>query len=120
MYKLGVRLIGGCCGTTPEHIRRISAAARMAGSALQLEGGISSSIEASYAPPPAAPNVRVVPSAEKSLLAAKIAAKRFAVSVEVNPPIGLDTKKALAAAKMLIGAGVDVINIADGARAQAR
>ena len=44
-------------------------------------------------------------------------AKRFAVSVEVNPPVGLDTKKALSAAKMLIGAGIDVINIADGPRA---
>jgi len=120
MYKIGVRLIGGCCGTTPEHVRRIAAAARMAGATLQPEGENVSSIEASYAPPPAAPDVRVVPTAEKSRLAAKIAAKRFAVSVEVNPPVGLDTKKALSAAKMLIGAGVDVINIADGARAQAR
>jgi homocysteine S-methyltransferase len=120
MYKLGVRLIGGCCGTTPEHIRRIAASARMAGSALSIEGDGASVIEASYAPPPAAPDVRVVPTAEKSRLAAKIAAKRFAVSVEVNPPVGLDTRKALAAAKMLTSSGVDVINIADGARAQAR
>jgi homocysteine S-methyltransferase len=120
MYKLGVRLIGGCCGTTPEHVRRIAAAARMAGSAMQVSGSDLSSIEASYAPPPAAPDVRVVPTAEKSRLAAKIAAKRFAVSVEVNPPIGLDTRKAMAGAKMLVGAGIDVINIADGARAQAR
>jgi len=120
MFKLGVRLVGGCCGTTPEHIRRIAAAARMAESALVPEGLSAHTIEASYAPPPPAANIRVVPAMEKSRLAAKIAQKRFAVSVEVNPPTGLDIEKALSAAKMLIGAGIDVINIADGARAQAR
>jgi homocysteine S-methyltransferase len=120
MFKLGVRLIGGCCGTTPEHIRRISSAARMAGSAIVADGDGSASIQASYAPPKPAADIRVVPTAEKSRLAAKIAAKRFAISVEVNPPVGLDIEKALGAAKMLVAAGVDVINIADGARAQAR
>ncbi|HKQ71577.1 MAG TPA: bifunctional homocysteine S-methyltransferase/methylenetetrahydrofolate reductase, partial [Polyangiaceae bacterium] len=120
MFKLGVRLMGGCCGTTPEHVRRIAAAARMAGSAAQDGGDFGTATQLSYAPPPAAANVTVVPTAEKSRLAAKIAAKRFAVSVEVNPPIGLDFEKPIAAAKMLIAAGIDVINIADGARAQAR
>src|SRR5207247_8258776 len=120
MFKLGVRLVGGCCGTTPEHIRRIAAAARMAGSALEPETNGPHTVEASYAPPAPAADIRVVPSAEKSRLAAKLAAKRFAVSVEVNPPSGLDVSRALSAAKMLVGAGIDVINIADGARAQAR
>jgi homocysteine S-methyltransferase len=120
MFKLGVRLVGGCCGTAPEHIRRIAAAARMAGSALEPEVNGPHTVEASYAPPAPAADIRVVPSAEKSRLAAKLAEKRFAVSVEVNPPTGLDIGKALSAAKMLIGAGIDVINIADGARAQAR
>jgi homocysteine S-methyltransferase len=92
----------------------------MAGSAFTPEAEAGHSVEASYAPPPPASNIRVVPSYEKSRLAAKIANKRFAVSVEVNPPPGLDVSKALAAAKMLIGSGIDVINIADGARAQAR
>jgi homocysteine S-methyltransferase len=63
--------------------------------------------------------VRVVPAAEKSRFGAAIG-KRFVVSVEVNPPQGLDQARAVAAAKMLTDAGVDVINIADGARAQAR
>jgi methionine synthase / methylenetetrahydrofolate reductase (NADH) len=120
MFKLGVRLVGGCCGTAPEHIRRIAAAARMAGSALEPEPNGPHTVEASYAPPAPAADIRVVPSPEKSRLAAKLAEKRFAVSVEVNPPTGLDIGKALSAAKMLIGAGIDVINIADGARAQAR
>jgi methionine synthase I (cobalamin-dependent)/5,10-methylenetetrahydrofolate reductase len=119
MFKLGVRVVGGCCGTTPDHIRRIAAAARMAGAA-PTDSEAAISIEASYVPPTPAPDVRVVPLAEKSRFAAKLADRRFVVSVEVNPPIGLDTAKAIAAAKMLTSSGADVINIADGARAQAR
>jgi homocysteine S-methyltransferase len=119
LFKVGARLVGGCCGTTPEHIRRIAAAARMAGAA-PTESESAIGVEAAYTPPEPAPDVRIVPLAEKSRLGAKLAARRFVVSVEVNPPIGLDTKKAIAAAKMLTSSGVDVINIADGARAQAR
>jgi 5,10-methylenetetrahydrofolate reductase len=63
--------------------------------------------------------VRVVPREQKSAFAAKIG-RRFVVSVEVNPPVGLDPRAAVEAARMLTAGGVDVINIADGARAQAR
>ena len=123
MVRVGVRLVGGCCGTTPDHIKRVAAAARMAGGA----GGVDGRTE----PPPAhepGPSVSAtVPGAlspapfeERSLLAAKIARKRFVVSVEVNPPVGLDPARAIAAAKMLKEGGIDVVNIADGARAQAR
>jgi homocysteine S-methyltransferase len=62
----------------------------------------------------------LVPFAQRSELAAKIDRRRFVVSVEVNPPVGLDPSRALAAATMLKRGGVDAINIADGARAQAR
>jgi len=139
LCKLGVRMIGGCCGTTPEHVRRIAAAVRMAGCAtpsavgvgdgsLDLgapmwvgagpsgEGEETAERRISVAPMPAA---AVVARKEKSGFAAKIGEK-FVVSVEVNPPMGLDPAPALKAAKMLIDGGVDVINIADGARAQAR
>ena len=123
MVRVGVRLVGGCCGTTPEHIKRVAAAARMAGGVGEGKAGTE--------PPPAhepVPSVSAtVPGAlppapfeERSLLAAKIARKRFVVSVEVNPPVGLDPARAVAAAKMLKEGGVDVVNIADGARAQAR
>jgi homocysteine S-methyltransferase len=61
-----------------------------------------------------------VPFDQRSTLAAKLAGGRFVVSVEVNPPVGLDPSRAVAAAKMLKEGGVDVVNIADGARAQAR
>jgi methionine synthase / methylenetetrahydrofolate reductase(NADPH) len=132
MFKLGVKLVGGCCGTTPEHVRRIAAAARMAGAAERgatvarvgesdtvIRAG--ESFEAWSADPPDAPgSAKCVPFANRSDFAAKIARGQFVVSVEVNPPIGLDLAKAIGAAKMLKAGGVDVINIADGARAQAR
>jgi homocysteine S-methyltransferase len=68
----------------------------------------------------ARPTLPPVPFAEKSELAKKLSEKRFVVSVEVNPPVGLDPTKAIVAAKMLKAGGIDVVNIADGARAQAR
>jgi len=120
MYKLGVQVVGGCCGTTPEHVKRIAAAARMVGSSDEEAGAASSPIEARdhrSGPPPVFSEP--VPLAERSTLAAKLG-KRFVVSVEVNPPIGLDPKKAIDAARKLKAAGIDVVNIADGARAQAR
>ncbi len=126
MFKLGVRMVGGCCGTTPDHVKRIAASARMAGAAALGErtpevgrdpepGGDGSSQITVTVPRGLFP----VPFEKKSTLSAKIG-KQFVVSVEVNPPIGLDPSRAVKAAKMLAEGGVDVINIADGARAQAR
>jgi homocysteine S-methyltransferase len=134
MYRIGVRLMGGCCGTTHEHIRRIAASARMmAGFAGDLgvqgeargaepdrgeawsEGSVGST--AAVAVPGA---LEAKPFAARSELAARIARKKFVVSVEVSPPGGLDPSRAVAAAKSLKAGGVDVINIADGARAQAK
>ncbi len=123
MFKLGVRMVGGCCGTTPEHVKKIAAAARMvAGSDRGAVEEPTVEIHSSDPPHPIAPGVRVVPSHEKSRLARQIEAPeaRFAVSVEVNPPAGLSLEKSLDAAKMLIDGGVDVINVADGPRASAR
>src|SRR6185436_17940311 len=133
MFQAGVRLVGGCCGTGPEHIRPVVDAARMLG------GG---RIDAVSAPKPQAiAEVRRLdglPMREKSPLAAKIdrvwrgrllapGSRReprgpddFVVSVEVNPEPGLDPARALQAAALLKRAGADVINIADGPRAVAR
>ena len=123
MFKLGVKLVGGCCGTTTEHVKRIAAAARMAGSSQGEPEPARATVEVLRGP---GPDPRTqnqsppVPFAEKSSLARKIAEKKFVVSVEVNPPVGLDPTKAIEAAKMLKAGGIDVVNIADGARAQAR
>jgi homocysteine S-methyltransferase len=130
MFKMGVAAVGGCCGTTPDHVRRIAAAARMAGATREEpesgDGHGGSGVlpaatvtdETPAAQPPGA--LRPVPFAEKSRLASRIADGKFVVSVEVNPPIGLDPERAVVAARLLKAGGVDVINIADGARAQAR
>jgi homocysteine S-methyltransferase len=125
MYKLGVRVVGGCCGTTPEHIKKVAAAARMAQATEHEDTRIADeppsvsggelAIAAVVGPHAATP----VPRGDKSQLAAKLG-KRFVVSVEVNPPVGLDPSRAVAAAKSLKAGGVDIVNIADGARAQAR
>jgi methionine synthase I (cobalamin-dependent)/5,10-methylenetetrahydrofolate reductase len=132
MFRVGVRLAGGCCGTTPEHIRRIAASARMmtgfAGDLaaksdddLERGGHPSVALAGSIVPPAVLPGAqRPTPFAERSELAAKIARGRFVVSVEVSPPMGLDASRAVAAAKSLKLGGVDVVNIGDGARAQAR
>lgn len=124
MYKLGVRLIGGCCGTTPEHIKRIAAAARMVGPRDDATDDRDREDAAAWSSEWRATALpgehKTIAFAERSDLAAKLASKRFVVSVEVNPPIGLDASKQIAAAKMLKAGGIDVINIADGARAQAR
>ncbi|MDC0748951.1 bifunctional homocysteine S-methyltransferase/methylenetetrahydrofolate reductase [Polyangium mundeleinium] len=126
LCKLGVRLIGGCCGTTPEHVRRMAAAARMeasaAAGACEDPGPLWVGVADSSIPPEPPVLVigqRPVATAEKSKLASKIG-KKFVVSVEVNPPVGVDPTSAIQAAKMLVTGGVDIINIADGARAQAR
>lgn len=114
--KLGVRIVGGCCGTSPEHVSAMVGAARM------MSGGASSAtrIKVGDAANQAQP-MPIVPLPERSALAAKVASKDgFVVSVEVNPPTGLDPSKQIAAAKMLRDAGVDVINIADGPRASCR
>ena len=66
------------------------------------------------------PVLAATPLAERSDFAAKIAAGKFVVSVEVNPAPGLDPSKALEGAKMLLARGVDIVNVADAPRAMAR
>lgn len=117
LYQAGVRLVGGCCGTTPEHTRRMLGAVRMVGARplpTRVSGGS-----------PAAPARRSegrppVPFVERSGLAAKLAAGKFVVSCELSSPMGTDASRALEAARRLKEGGVDVVNVADGPRATAR
>jgi methionine synthase / methylenetetrahydrofolate reductase(NADPH) len=130
MFKMGVKLVGGCCGTTPEHVKRIAAAARMVGAtgdgapSTRGDSDVVRTTETfqtwSADPEPLGDSPHSTPFADRSTLAKKIAQGKFVVSVEVNPPVGLDLQKAIDAARMLKDGGIDVINIADGARAQAR
>jgi len=119
LFKIGVKGVGGCCGTTAEHIRKVSAAARMLGTSSNVDSGGGMRDEDAPLPQPA-PGVVVTPREQKSELGRKLGEQRFVVSVEINPPPGLSLEKALEGARVLRDAGVDVINVADGPRASAR
>lgn len=121
LYKAGIKAVGGCCGTTAEHIRKIRAAARMAsaGGSDDAGGGMRDEEATRSARATVAPGIQVVARQDKSELGKKLG-QSFVVSVEVNPPPGLSLRKAIDGAKALRDAGVDVINVADGPRASAR
>lgn len=119
LFQAGVKAVGGCCGTTDEHVRQIAAAARMVGKDDDEGGGGGGMRPEVVEKPSIAPGIVVTPTAEKTALGKKLR-QEFVVSVEVNPPAGLSLDKALAGAAKLRDAGVDVINVADGARASAR
>jgi homocysteine S-methyltransferase len=113
--QLGATLIGGCCGTTPDHVRWMAKSARMLGDR-GTEVVRAGAVRAAEVVPVLAPP----PLAERSDFAAKLAGGKFVVSVEVNPAPGLDPSKALEGAKMLLASGVDIVNVADAPRAMAR
>jgi len=111
----GVRLVGGCCGTTPEHIRQMKAAikqATAAGSDRTRPGVPSDS------PPGISdlPTVSLVPRAEKSQLGAALAAGRFATVIQLLPPKGHVGDDLVDQARALKIRGIDVISIPDGPR----
>ena len=110
--QLGASLIGGCCGTTPEHIAAMRAAldAEPAGcDPGEEETSLHVEVEE-----------RLAPASQPTHLAQKLAAGQFVVSVEMDPPRGLSAHKLIAGASMLAEAGADVINIADSPMASMR
>ncbi len=111
--EAGVRIIGGCCGTTPDHIKAIRGAVRAAAPARRATIALSP-------PAPTALKMTPVPVGDRSRLSKAVGERKFVVSVEMLPPRGHDLAKTLAGAKMLHDAGVDAINIPDGPRASAR
>ncbi len=115
MLKAGVRLIGGCCGTTPAHTRAMLGAVRMMGgerARVQVEGTTRPAV--TKAPPP------LQSLSQRSLLGQRLADKSFVVSVELTAPAGTDAEPLLARVRALRAGGVDIINIAEGPRASAR
>ena len=109
----GVRLVGGCCGTTPEHIRTMKSALRVG----EARSKTATAHVAGKAAPVAAP---AVPIHERSKLGAKIAFSQFVTMVEIIPPKGTDIRKEIEGSKFLKSVGVDGINIPDSPRASAR
>ncbi|HUE86600.1 MAG TPA: bifunctional homocysteine S-methyltransferase/methylenetetrahydrofolate reductase [Vicinamibacterales bacterium] len=115
----GVRLVGGCCGTTPEHIRQIcSAARRSAPAAARAAGrGIDTRAASVAGTPHAQPPVR---REQKSRLAGKLARGEFVIGVDLVPPRGLAAAAIIQEAKALAGRRVDVITVLDSPRSGAR
>src|SRR5919205_953743 len=113
----GAKFIGGCCGTTPAHIKLISDSVRAASPRAQR---VAFSGDATVSAEETAPDIHVVPPEERSAWGRKIALGEFVTSVEVLPPRGVDAKKTLDSIRLLKDAGVDGVNIPDGARAQSR
>ena len=120
MLKSGIRAIGGCCGTTPEHIRTMLGAIRMMGGVRIDQMEAKSAPGAGGVPEIRTPQEAVVPLADRSRLGARIARGEFAVSVELTAPAGTDLAKTKAQVETLLASGIDVVNIADGPRASAR
>ncbi|HKJ26083.1 MAG TPA: bifunctional homocysteine S-methyltransferase/methylenetetrahydrofolate reductase, partial [Anaerolineales bacterium] len=109
--QAGASTIGGCCGTTPEHIRAMRTA---------LETNLPED-------QPSLPEIKTATATaietavtEQSHLARQFAAGNFAICVEMDPPRGLSTHKLIAGASMLAEAGADVINVADSPMARMR
>jgi methionine synthase / methylenetetrahydrofolate reductase (NADH) len=114
----GVRLVGGCCGTTPDHIRHIKMAVRaIAPGATPAVARSFSSGAAGAKEPPAVP---AIPRGDKSRMANALARGTFVVSVELVPPRGFQAETIVEQARQLRIRGVDLVNIPDGPRASAR
>ncbi|MFN9266459.1 MAG: bifunctional homocysteine S-methyltransferase/methylenetetrahydrofolate reductase [Acidobacteriota bacterium] len=111
----GVKIVGGCCGTTPEHIKLVRSEAR----SLQ-PGHRALPVAAVDETKPPVQKMPLVPVAAKSKLGAKLAAKEFVTFVEILPPRGVDPAREVAGAILCRDAGIDVINVPDGPRASAR
>ncbi len=115
--QAGVRVIGGCCGTTPEHIKQILGEVRSL-QPLQTHRPATVSLSEDEKPQPRP--LAKVPVANKSQLGAKLAAGKFVAFVEILPPRGVDPAKEVAGAILCKENGIDCINVPDGPRASAR
>src|SRR6185436_11943315 len=108
----GAKVVGGCCGTTPDHVKAIKSsirALRPAHVAVEISLPAEQRVE-----------IQPVERAKKSRFASALMNRRLVTTVEITPPKGFDTAKVVSGARLLNAAGVDAINIPDGPRASAR
>lgn len=111
LIQAGARFVGGCCGTTPDHIRKIHAYV----ASLQPR---SVSVGPAVVPGPA--GAPPVPLGQRSQVGRKLAAGEWIRTVEVPPPRGWSTADLVTECRSLRDAGVDAVNVLDSARAQSR
>jgi methionine synthase / methylenetetrahydrofolate reductase (NADH) len=119
----GVRLVGGCCGTTPEHIRQIRAAIQGVAPASAARAGAAGkpgSAAVSSAVGEAPTEAPPIPRAEKSRLGRALQEGRPIIAVELEPPKGHDPAAAIAHARRFAAHGVDLVTVSDGLRSGAR
>jgi len=111
----GVRIVGGCCGTTPDHIRQIKLAVRALAPATVTAGARGAERQ-----DPGAATIELVPLAAKSRLANTLSRGGFAISLELVPPRGYRAEALVEQARQLRIHGVDVVSVPDGPRATGR
>ncbi len=109
----GVRIVGGCCGTTPDHIRVMKSALRVG----DARAKVTSAPAVGQAKAAAVP---AVPIESRSGLGAKLVANEFVTMVEIVPPKGTEIRKEIEGARFVKSVGVDAINVPDSPRASAR
>jgi methionine synthase I (cobalamin-dependent)/5,10-methylenetetrahydrofolate reductase len=107
----GVTVVGGCCGTTPAHIRNLVRSVRMVQPARQVAAVVAPAVAKEALPP--------IPREDKSPLARHMG-KKFVVSVELDPPKGADPGRIIDRAQYCKENDIDAVNVADGPRASAR
>lgn len=107
--EAGANIVGGCCGTTPQHIATMKKALESARA--DLNSNIMSM---------PVDEISMEPAEQSTQLAQKLASGKFAICVEMDPPRGLSTHKLLAGASLLYDSGADVINVADSPMARMR
>jgi len=112
LIQAGAKFIGGCCGTTPEHIKAMADAVYAV-----APRRVTARVEAAIAAPP---DVEVTPLAVRSAWGRKLAAGELVTTVEIVPPRGIEPARMLASVKLLKAAGIDGVNVPDGPRAQMR
>lgn len=110
--QAGARIVGGCCGTTPQHIKSIKAAVKSLG-----PQAARATVETALRAPQA---LEPVPIESRSHLAEKLVRGEFPVVVEIVPPKGCDPTREVEGAQYLKNHGIDAVNIPDGTGATAR
>jgi homocysteine S-methyltransferase len=113
----GVKIIGGCCGTTPEHIKLVRSEAR---SLQPGQAHIQTTVAEALGTEKPVQKMPKIAVKDKTKLGAKLAAGTFVAFVEILPPRGVDASKEIAGAALCKQAGIDCINVPDGPRASAR
>jgi methionine synthase I (cobalamin-dependent)/5,10-methylenetetrahydrofolate reductase len=112
LIRAGAKFVGGCCGTTPDHIKRMADAVHAISPRQVIVSAASVEAEA--------PDVTVTPLTDRSAWGHRIATGQLVTTVEIVPPKGITPDRMLAGVRLLKAAGVNAVNVPDGPRAQMR